>query len=274
MFDDDAKPTVSPLTVPVAIANLQSPEPDQRYYAAWWLGKMRVYEAVDALLAALENDDEGDRTELGGHPLKRNVARALGKLRAPKAIPALVRALSCEDFYVREAAAQAIENIATTPEGFSMGQVCIPLLTDMLRNATSTSSRLEEPYEAILEALGRLKAHSAREAIEPFLQHALPRIRFAAARAMYGLTEQPEFADKLIEGLASSDVNLRRVVTADLGAIAYLPAAAAIARSQVESSFKLFALKKILDGHLPHIDADPGLAESLQEVMLLMDDLL
>lgn len=42
---------------------LRSADLSQRYYAAWWLGKMRVHSAVPALLVALQ--DEEDRTALG-----------------------------------------------------------------------------------------------------------------------------------------------------------------------------------------------------------------
>ena len=96
------------LTPEIAIANLQSSDLSLRYYAAWWLGKFRVRqpEAIDALIAALE--DESDRTELGGYPLRRNAARALGKLGNLKAVPGLIRCLECADFYVREAAAQSL----------------------------------------------------------------------------------------------------------------------------------------------------------------------
>ena len=75
------------LTVEQAIANLHSSDLSLRYYAAWWLGKFRVRQpaAVDALIAALE--DEADRTEMGGYPLRRNAARALGKLGDQRAVP-------------------------------------------------------------------------------------------------------------------------------------------------------------------------------------------
>jgi phycocyanobilin lyase alpha subunit len=66
-----------PLTVEQAIANLQSEDLGLRFYAAWWLGRFRVSDpaAVDALIRAL--DDDADRTEAGGYPLRRNAARAL-----------------------------------------------------------------------------------------------------------------------------------------------------------------------------------------------------
>ena len=98
------------LTVEQAIANLKQKEDlGSRYYAAWWLGRFRVKEpeAIDVLLIALE--DESDRAPDGGYPLRRNAARALGKLGEKRAVPALIRCLEFPDFYVREAATQALE---------------------------------------------------------------------------------------------------------------------------------------------------------------------
>ncbi len=258
-------------TPETAIAMLQSPDLSQRYYAAWWLGKMRVHSAVPALLVALQ--DEEDRTALGGYPLRRNAARALGKLGDSSALPALEEALHCSDFYVREAAAQAIEEIAgSSPTAHRAAQACIPTLTRLL------SSGEPQPYEAILEALGQLRAVSAQALIEPFLHHPLPRIRMAGARAMYGLTSDPQYGEMLVQELGNPDVNLRRVAVTDLGKIGYLPAAEAIAQCQVENSFKLFALKSILERHLPPsgiaLELDRPLADTLQKIMLAMDELL
>ena len=83
------------LTIEQAIANLQGTDRGSRYYAAWWLGRFRIHEeaAIKALIAAL--DDEGDRTPDGGYPLRRNAARALGKLGDTRAIPALINCLDC-----------------------------------------------------------------------------------------------------------------------------------------------------------------------------------
>ena len=258
-------------TPETAIALLRSEDLSQRYYAAWWLGKMRVHSAVPALMVALQ--DEADRTALGGYPLRRSAARALGKLGDSTALPALREALHCSDFYVREAAAQAIEEIAgSSPAAHRAAQECIPALTKLL------SSSEPQPYEAILEALGQLCAVSAQALIEPFLHHSVPRIRMAGARAMYGLTGDPQYGELLMRELHNPDVNLRRVALSDLGKIGYLPAAQAIAQCQVESSFKLFALKSILEHHLPPsgiaLELDPELSQTLQEIMLTMDELL
>ncbi|MEO1636970.1 MAG: HEAT repeat domain-containing protein, partial [Cyanobacteria bacterium J06631_9] len=76
------------LTVPQAIANLkQTADTGDRYYAAWWLGRFQVREpaAVEALLVALRDDN--DRDTDGGFPLRRNAARALGKVGDEAVVP-------------------------------------------------------------------------------------------------------------------------------------------------------------------------------------------
>ncbi|MDX1977394.1 MAG: HEAT repeat domain-containing protein [Pseudanabaenaceae cyanobacterium bins.68] len=255
------------------MANLASPDLSQRYYAAWWLGKMRVSAGVPALMIALE--DQEDRTELGGYPLRRNAARALGKLGDARAIPSLIQSLDCEDFYVREAAAQAIEQLAaSSKEIHQAAEAAIaPLLNLLEVNSLDQADYLAQPLEAILEALGRLQAGAAESKVAEFLDHPLPRIRFAAARAIYGISQDPdkqaECGQMLVAGLSNPDLNLRRTVLTDLGEIGYLPGAGAIAACQVENSFKLFALKRILELNLQR--ATP---ESINQIMVYMDDLL
>lgn len=262
------------LTVEQAIANLTHPDLSLRYYAAWWLGKFRVSEpaAIDALIVALE--DESDRTELGGYPLRRNAARALGKLSDRRAVSGLVRCLACEDFYVREAAAQSLGTLGDP--------TCIPdllwLLQDGVEAARPVSGRphLAQPCEALVEALGLLAPGTewqpeAIARIQPFLSHPVDRLQYATTRAMYQLTHETVYGDRLIQALAASDINLRRVALSDLGAIGYLPAADAIASSAAENSFKLFSLKGLLERQVR--EATP-LSEAAIKVMDLMDSLL
>ena len=111
MTTADTKPAegAPQLTVPQAIANLnQTEDKGDRYYAAWWLGRFRVREpeAIAALLVALQ--DETDLAPDGGFPLRRNAARALGKVGDSAVVPALIDCLACSDYYVREAAAQSL----------------------------------------------------------------------------------------------------------------------------------------------------------------------
>ena len=73
--------------------------------------------------------------------------------------------------------------------------------------------------------------------------------------------------------LDNSDLKLRRVVLSDLGAIGYLAAANAIANAAVENSFKLIALKGLLENQLS-MELDESLSDDAIRVINLMDSLL
>lgn len=263
------------LTVEQAIANLHHEDLSLRYYAAWWLGKFASAAteaertlAVDGLIQAL--DDESDRTELGGYPLRRNAARALGKLSDRRAVVGLLRCLDCEDFYVREAAAQSL--------GLLHDRAAIPKLVRLLDGGVAAAQfvpgrpHLAQPYEAVIEALGMLGATEAAELVRPFVEHPIARVQYAATRAMYQLTHEPPFAERLVQALQGGDVQLRRTALSDLGAIGYVPAAEAIVQSATENSFKLLALKGLLASQIRQ-DAGP-LSQRATQVMSLMDALL
>lgn len=261
----------SSLTVEQAIANLRGSDLGLRYYAAWWLGRFRVAtpEAIEALIESLA--DESDRTAKGGYPLRRNAARALGKLGNTQAVPALIQCLTCDDFYVREAAIQSL--------GMLGDRSCIPALMDFLAGGLDAAQpepggvNLPHPYNALLEALGTLGATEAIPLIEPFLSHPFETVQYAAARAMYELTQNPVYAERLVQALAGDKLILRRAALADLGAIGYLPAAEPIANTLAENSLKLIALKGILERQGQQT-ALPLLSESSIRVMTLMDELL
>ncbi len=260
------------LTVEKAIANLNQKEDlGSRYYAAWWLGKFRVKEekAIEALLVALE--DESDRAPDGGYPLRRNSARALGKLGDKRAVPALIRCLQFPDFYVREAAAQALENLADTS--------CVPYLMQLLKGGVEKAQfvpgkpHLVQPYEAVIEALGTLGATEATELIKPFIKHPVDKVRYAAARAMYQLTQAAKYGDLLIQALSGDDLQLRRSALMDLAAVGYLPAGEAIAETLAENSMKLIALKGLLEKNLV-TNPTEHLSKDSIKLMQLMDSLL
>ncbi|EDX73538.1 PBS lyase HEAT-like repeat domain protein [Coleofasciculus chthonoplastes PCC 7420] len=262
------------LTIEQALANLkQRDDLSLCYYAAWWLGKFRIRDAavIDALIMALE--EEADRTEVGGYPLKRNAARALGKLGDRKAVVPLINCLDCSDFYVREAAAQSL--------GMLGDPVCSPQLMELLEGGIEAakpvpgSPHLAQPYNAVIEALGSLGAKEAIALIEPFLEHDQERIQYAAARAMYQLTENPAYGDRLVQALKGKKLQLRRAVLADLGAIGYLKAADAIAQTLAENSLKLISLKGVLEHEVKNSASESvQLSEGAIHVIKLMDDLL
>jgi len=264
-------PDTELLTVGQAIANLNHEDLSLRYYAAWWLGNYQVREpaAIEALIAALT--DEDDRTELGGYPLRRNAARALGKLGDCRAVPPLVACLDSSDFYVREAAAQSL--------GMLGDPVCLPALMKLLEGGVAAAQlvpgrpHLAQPAEAAMEALEKLGATEAIPLIRPFLNHPVERVQYAAARALYVLTQEPVYGDRLLQALGDSDLKMRRTILLDLGASGYLPAAQAIAKAAVENSFKLIALNSLLQSHLRQVETVP-VSSSAQEIMALMDTLL
>lgn len=263
-----------PLTIDQAIANLrQTADTGLRYYAAWWLGRFRVAEpaAIEALVVALE--DESDRAPDGGYPLRRNAARALGKLGDRSVVPALIQCLNCDDYYVRESAAQALESLGD-PQA-------IPALWALLAGGVAAAvavpgkPHLVQPYNAILEALGTLGAVDAVADIIPFLEHEVTQVQNAATRALYQLTGDGSYCDCLVERLQEPNLQLRRSAMMDLGAIGYLPAAGAIAATLAENSLKLIALQGVLESHLRQSGfSTAGLTDDARQVLALMDELL
>jgi phycocyanobilin lyase subunit alpha len=255
------------LTIENAIANLNGSDLGLRFYAAWWLGRFRVAEpqAISGLIHALR--DEDDRTPEGGYPLRRNAARALGKLADTSAVPPLITCLQCPDFYVREAAAESLGMLADA--------TAIPPLTQLLQHGLAGGELIhptQEPYDAILEALGALNAVEIIHLIQPFLEHPTERNQYSAARAMYQLTGKIEYGDRLIKALAGKDLQLRRSALADLGAIGYMNAADAIAQTLAENSLKLISLKGLLEKQVSPLT--PTLSRDAIKVMNLMDLLL
>ncbi|CDN11144.1 Phycocyanobilin lyase alpha subunit [Richelia intracellularis] len=113
-----------------------------------------------------------------------------------------------------------------------------------------------QPYDAILDALATLKDQDCISLIMPFLDHPFERIQYSAARALYQLTRQDIYGERLIEALRGDDLQLRRAALADIGAIGYLPGAEEIAETLAENSLKLIALKGLFENT---VDKDPSL---------------
>jgi phycocyanobilin lyase subunit alpha len=273
LLDENSTPSQdSPqLTTESAIANLASADRGQRYYASWWLGRFRINtsEAINALIATLS--DENDRTTEGGYPLRRNSARALGKLGSSLAVPALIECLNCEDYYVREAAAQSLATLNNS--------IAIPALIKLLDGGLETAQptpgcpHLAQPYDAILEALGELEAIEAIDLIKPFLAHPTELVQYSAARAMYQLSGEVQYGKILVEALKGDRLQLRRAALADIGAIGFLPAAEMVAKTLAENSLKLLSLKGLLE-HVVREEGIEPLPQKAVQLIMLMDDLL
>jgi phycocyanobilin lyase subunit alpha len=260
------------LTIETAIANLKGTDPGLRFYAAWWLGRFKINEpqAITLLIEALE--DELDRTPEGGYPLRRNAARALGKLNNKSAVPALIKSLECSDYYVREAAA---ESLGTLSDSSAISALHSLLITGLIGEELIIESAQSHPYDAILEALGNLGAVDSVPQIQLFLKHPVERVQYSAARAMYQITGNSSYAERLVKALFGDNLQLRRSALADLGAIGYFEAAEAIAETLAENSLKLIALKGLLEHQVRELTPPtPTLSDSAIKVMKLMDSLL
>jgi len=263
------------LTLEKAIADLKGEDTGLRFYAAWWLGKFRINTPESTALLIKALDDEDDRTPEGGYPLRRNAARALGKIGAYEAIDGLIAALESPDYFVREGAAQSLELLKDD-------RAIAPLLHILVKGLVITEESIQlvphqpdlsQPYDAILEALGTLRATAFIQQIQPFLHHPTPRIQYAAARSMYQLTGESHYGDRLITALNGPDLQLRRAALMDVGAIGYLPAARAIAETLAENSVKLISMKGLLEYQVKHNPEGARSAGAI-EVMNLMDALL
>ncbi|MFS8795920.1 HEAT repeat domain-containing protein [Synechococcus sp. O70.1] len=219
------------LTWEQAIAWLQGDDPQDRYYAAWYLGTTREARAVEPLLLALQ--DERDRTALGGYPLRRSAAKALGQIGDVRAVPGLIEALSCSDLLVREEAAYALAQLGDR-------RAVQPLLA-LLR------SQEEQPWEAFIEALGHLNATEAEAAIRPFLDHPSERVRSAAAWVLYRFTQAEELTQILVALLAHPNFSLRQAALFDLAESGWLAGASLLATANVALNLRLNALKRLFD---------------------------
>ena len=258
-------------TLEEAIANIQQTEDlGKRYYAAWWFGRFRVTDqrAISALVDALK--DERDRSPDGGYPLRRNAAKALGKLDNPAVVEPLIDCLESDDYYVRESAAQSLELLKD--------ERAIAPLRKLLTGGVEAAILKEgkphyvQPYEAIVEALGAIGATEAISEIEVFLGHEAEKIRYATLRAMYQLTGKATYAERLIEALGGDTLQLRRSALMDLGAIGYVPAGQAIADTLAENSLKLISMKGLVETHLANVDHT--LDADADNLLQLMDSLL
>ena len=277
---DPSPATGAPISEAEALNRLrQLEDPSQRYYAAWWLGRMRSQhpEAIPLLLQALNSalNDPGSDPDLLF--VARNATRALGKLQSREALGSLLRALAHPDHGLREAAARSLGELGDAN--------AMPALLERLQlpgaaEPASGGLRLCEPCEALLEALGDLGClgnndcnQAVISVLESFTEHSRPVVRCAACRALLQLSGDQRWAEPMLELLQDAQLQVRRAALMDLGASGWRPAGPALANCLAENSLKLIALRDLLEHPLgappPH-----QLGGEERDLLNLMDQLL
>jgi HEAT repeat protein len=233
------------LSLADAMEAVKSGDSSARYYAAWYLGHLKSPESLDILVWALRDDQ--DRTELGGYPLRRRAAEALGRIGDLRAVPPLLEALNCSDIYVRDSTVWALGELADLR--------AIPPLLALLQAET------EQPYESLIESLGKLVQKAKDESsldnpallseiestVREYLSHRSERVRCAAARTLYVFTSEDQYGQLIMGSLKHPDVHVRRGAAFDLAEIAYFPAATAIAQADLTNNLKVHTLKRMVD---------------------------
>lgn len=253
-----------PITEEEALRRLRlTDDPSAQYYAAWWLGRNRSRhpDAVPLLQEALRQRRPRD---LGAgveeNAVARNAARALGKLgaSAAPAIPDLLATLEDDDHGLREAAARSLGDLQAVAavEPLRRRLASGPAVAGAQQPGTP---RLQEPCEALLEALGQIGEASpdVLAVIEPFVAHERPLIRSAACRAMLQLTGDAHWGTQLVALLQHQQLQVRRAALMDLGAAGWRQALEPIATTLAENSLKLIALRGLVENSAsPVVDAD------------------
>ncbi len=265
----------APISEAEALRRLrQSEDQSLQYYAAWWLGRMRSRhpDAVPLLCVALRQRQPRQLDAGVEHnAVARNAARALGKLGSADAVADLIEALDDEDDGLREAAARALGELGATAavETLCRRLASGPAVAGAVQPA---SSRLQEPCEALLEALGSLgqATPTVLAVIEPFVAHERPLIRSAACRALLQLTGDHRWGEQLVELLDHPQLQVRRAALMDLGAAGWRPALEPIRCTLAENSLKLIALRGLAENLQPPAMSDPATTA----VLAVMDDLL
>nr|YP_002049261.1 phycocyanin alpha phycocyanobilin lyase; CpcE [Paulinella chromatophora]ACB43051.1 phycocyanin alpha phycocyanobilin lyase; CpcE [Paulinella chromatophora] len=257
-----------------ALEWLKQSDTSMQYYAAWWLGRNRSThpETIPLLCKALkQRQPRSIEKGVEANAVARNAARALGKLKDPTVIPSLLKALEDNDDGLREATSRALGEIKAKEAIFPL----IKKLSsgpDIAGSPQEGSPRLKEPCEAMIEALGNIGYPSteAIAVIKPFCNHDRPLIRSATYRALLQLTGEYMWADTLIDLLKHKQIQVRRAVMMDLGAVGWRPALEPIVQTLAENSLKLIALRGLVENTPTNYPQEP----SIVKVMAAMDELI
>ncbi|MDP6953551.1 MAG: HEAT repeat domain-containing protein [Alphaproteobacteria bacterium] len=202
-------------------AALEDPDPDIRGDAAMATAALRLDEAVEALVARMQGDADGE--------VRMQATAALGAIAAPRSLPALVDCLSHEGYPALddpvdddefmaswEVQAQALKALGEIGDARALPAVL----------AVVEDPELDDLQELAFQVLARLDGAAARQAVLARLGGEDPRARRRAARALVQLPEiaagggslAPDVAALLPQLLDDRDPIVRIGVIRALGA--------------------------------------------------------
>lgn len=193
------------------IRQLRAPSVHDRAFAAERLGVLGGEEVVPPLLDALSRERSGAR---------RVLIRALGRLRSPRALPALLRLLEYDGELPGAPVAQALLSYGETaaPDLLRMAEApcrgraqalallgqmkildAVPILIEAMGGDPNPAVR-----EAAAQAAGRLAHPDALAALRGALRDGAPQVRAQAAWAL-GRVADPAAAEDLEAALEDAD---------------------------------------------------------------------
>ncbi len=167
---------IGPASVKPLLSLADEKNEEVRYSALTILGPLGEKSALKPLLKALKNDK-----------LRSSAIEALGGIREAKAAKALLPFLKNENSSIRTQAANSL--------GLIGNAMAIEPLIDLL--GTEKDGNVQA---GIIEALGKLHAGTASQAIIIFLHHENGQMRITAARSLLNIAA-PDSAAALVEAL-------------------------------------------------------------------------
>jgi len=191
------------------------------------LARLRDKRAVEPMIA-LVNDHDQDVREAAVY--------ALGEIRDGRAVECLVRALVDPQLSVRNLASDALRRIDTQWEKSEAALRAIPRLKFALRNsdywirqaasealAKLDKSHVPTPHQGATDTANRLRQQAANDVLVKALSDYDPDLRFAAAEAL-GRAADARLVPHLLAALADADPWVRQAAARALDKSGWTPA--------------------------------------------------
>ena len=211
-------------------SSAQLEDPSDRYIAASRLVNFPSVRSINALIAAIQNNEPG----LNNRIVRRKAVESLGYLKASVALPIIHSCFEDEDNYTIENAVWAIGEISTQDES-------------ILEDITKLLEKSKLNYRIIIHTLAKLKYYPALERIRKFSTSKDLAIFSAAITTICRFTEDYTQMYKVVDLLQHCNVNIRRTCIQDLIDAKYYAALPEIANCAVSPVFRLRGIRLLAE---------------------------